>query len=98
VREARGTGAGRQGPSPETLLEFLRAGEAWLARRGLESPRLEAELLLGHALGLPRLQLYLAFDRPLAGAEAGRYRELLLQRGKGVPLAYLRGEREVYSL
>lgn len=74
-----------------TVMEVLRASEQWLTARGAEAPRRSAELLLGKVLGLPRLQLYLAHDRPLDGAERTAMRELLQRRGKGEPVAHLLG-------
>jgi release factor glutamine methyltransferase len=55
-------------------------------------------LLLAHALGLKRLDLYLQFERTLTDAERDRVRPLVVERGRGVPVAYLTGEREFYSL
>lgn len=81
-----------------TLLEVLTRSTAWLKERGGESPRLDAELLLAHGLGLKRLDLYLQFDRPLGEAEVLRLRGLVKERGRGVPVAYLLGEREFWSL
>jgi len=74
-----------------TVMEVLRASEQWLAARGAEAPRRSAELLLGKVLGLPRLQLYLAHDRPLDAAERLAMRTLLQRRGKGEPVAHLLG-------
>ncbi len=53
---------------------------------------------MAHALGLDRLQLYLQFDRPLGEAELSTIRELVRRRGAHVPVAYLVGEREFFSL
>ena len=64
----------------------------------MDSARLDAEILVAHALELERLQLYLQFDRPLAEAELAVIRELVRKRGAHVPVAYLVGEREFYSL
>lgn len=74
-----------------TLVEVLRRTETWFRERGLPTPRLDAELLLGHVLGLPRMQLYLQYDRPLDEAELSRLRPLVQQRGQRQPLAYLTG-------
>lgn len=74
-----------------TVLSVLRGAEAWLARRGIDAPKRSAELLLGKVLGLTRLQLYLAHDRPLAPAERAAMRELLVRRGDSVPVAHLLG-------
>lgn len=78
--------------APKTLLEVLRAGEVYLRERGVESPRLSMELILAHALALPRLQLYLQFDRPLADHELAGLRDQVRRRGLHEPLAYVLGD------
>lgn len=70
----------------------------WLATKGAESPRLDAEVLLSHVRGCPRIALYTAFDEPVADAERARFRELVSRRGGGEPVAYLVGSREFFSL
>jgi release factor glutamine methyltransferase len=70
----------------------------WLAARGAEAPRLDAEVLLAHVRGCPRIALYTAFDTPVAEADRGRFRELVKRRGAGEPVAYLVGSREFFSL
>ena len=75
-----------------TLGEALRAGTEFLERKGVDSPRLDAELLLGKALGLSRLELYTRHDRPLTEAERAAARTLLERRGRREPLAYVLGE------
>ncbi len=60
--------------------------------------RLEAQVLLAHALGCTRVQLYTGFDRPLAEAELTAARELIKRRLAGEPLAYLVREQEFWSL
>ena len=65
--------------------------------RGIESPRLDAEVLLAHALASTRMQLILDSKRPLAPAELGRFRDLVKRRRLREPVAYLRGEREFYG-
>ena len=80
-----------------TLIEVLRLSTSFLAQRGSESPRLDAELLTAHSLGLRRLDLYLQFDRPLREDELAPMRELLRRRAAGEPVAYLVGEREFYG-
>jgi release factor glutamine methyltransferase len=74
-----------------TVLSVLRGAEQWLARRAVDAPRRSAELLLGKVLGLDRLQMYLAHDRPLDDGERAAMRELVARRGDGVPVAYLLG-------
>jgi release factor glutamine methyltransferase len=65
--------------------------------RGIESPRLEAELLLAHALGTDRMRIIVESDRDLADDELARYRALIQRRRKGEPVAYLRGYKEFYG-
>ncbi|MCZ6596466.1 MAG: peptide chain release factor N(5)-glutamine methyltransferase [Planctomycetota bacterium] len=76
---------------------MLERGRAFLERKGLESPRLEAELLVAHALGLDRLQLFLALERPVDQSEVDAARVLLVRRAAGEPAAYLTGTREFYG-
>ena len=80
-----------------TLLEVLRLSTGFLAQRGSDSARLDAELLTAHSLGLRRIDLYLQFDRPLREDELVPVRELLRRRATGEPVAYLLGEREFYG-
>ncbi len=80
------------------LLEVLKKATSWLGERGFESPRLDAEVLLAHGLGIRRLDLYLQHDRPLSDEELARLRALVQERGKGIPVAYLTGVREFYAL
>lgn len=70
----------------------------FLAERGTETPRLDAEVLLAHGLKVRRIDLYLQHDRPLAEAELSSLRTLIVERGRGVPVAHLTGEREFFSL
>lgn len=70
----------------------------WLAARGSESPRLDAEVLLASVRGCPRISLYTAFDTVVGDAERSRFRELVRRRGDGEPVAYLVGSREFFSL
>ena len=79
------------------VVEALRKTQAFFAERGIDTARLDAELLLGHVLGLPRLSLYTSFDRPLDRGETDRFRELVRRRGRREPVAYLLGEREFYG-
>lgn len=83
--------------APRTVAEMLALARPFLANKGIEKPRLEAELLVAHALGLSRLDLYLALDRPIAAGELEAARALLVRRSKGEPTAYLTGQREFYG-
>jgi release factor glutamine methyltransferase len=75
-----------------TLGEVLRATAEYLERKAVDTPRLDAELLLSHALGLSRLELYTQHDRPLSEAELAAARVLVERRGRREPLAYVLGE------
>jgi release factor glutamine methyltransferase len=81
-----------------SVLEILRRTTEFFAGKGVESPRLNAELLVGHALGLPRMRLYLEFERLLTEAELERLRPLVRRRGAREPLQYIRGETEFHGL
>lgn len=78
---------------PLTVGEVLRRSAAYLADRGSPSARLDADLVLAHALGVDRLRLYTDSERPLTPDELARARELLARRGRREPLAYVTGER-----
>ena len=75
-----------------TLAEVLRGATDYLSARGIENPRRDAELLLARALGLARIELYTAHDRPLTDAERAAARELVQRRGRREPLAYVLGD------
>jgi len=75
-----------------TLGEALRSATEYLDRKGIDTPRVDAELLLAHALGLQRIQLYTEHDRPLNEAERAAARALVERRGRREPLAYVLGE------
>jgi release factor glutamine methyltransferase len=81
-----------------TVREILGKTEGYLQEKGADAPRLSAQLLLAKVLGLDRLGLVLAMDRPLSVEELDGYRPLVARRGKGEPVAYLLGEREFFGL
>lgn len=81
-----------------TIVEVLKLCSEHLQKHGSDSPRLDAELLLAHTLGLKRLDLYLKFDRPLTEQELSAYRGLVARRAKGEPVAYLTGHKEFMGL
>ncbi len=66
--------------------------------REIDSPRLEAELLLATVLECSRIHLYTGFDRPLVQDELAAYREMIKRRRNGEPSAYLTGSKEFWSL
>ena len=77
-----------------SLLEILQKTTSFLASRGIENPRLNAELLVGHALGLKRMELYLQFERLLPEADLEKIRPLVKKRSQRQPLQYILGEVE----
>lgn len=70
----------------------------FLRRNGSESPRLEAEILLAHALGWPRVKLYMNINEEVGASGRTEFRNLVRKRSEGAPVAYLVGHKEFYSL
>lgn len=85
-------------PQAWTVGRLLSWTTEWLAARGAETPRLDAEVLLAHVRGCPRIALYTTFDVPVADDERDRFRALVKRRGGGEPVAYLVGSKEFFSL
>lgn len=83
---------------PLTVREILRRTVAYFQEKTVSEPRASAEVLLAHALGLSRLDLYLKHDQPLGSEELSRFRELVKRRTAGEPVAYLTGHKEFWSL
>jgi release factor glutamine methyltransferase len=80
------------------LIEVLKRSAGYLEAHGSGSPRLDAELLLAHALGVRRLDLYLEHGRELSEADLAPYRALVGRRARGEPVAYLTGRKEFMKL
>jgi len=74
-----------------TVLEAIQKSTDFLAKRGVDSPRLQSELLLAHVLETQRLKLYLDFARPLDEAQTAALRELVKRRGNREPLQHILG-------
>ena len=74
-----------------TVLEAIQKSTEFLAKKGVESPRLQTELLLAHQLKMPRMKLYLNFDRVLTAPETDGLRELVKRRGLREPLQHITG-------
>ncbi len=81
-----------------TVLEAIQKSAGFLAKKGVDSPRLQSELLLAHTLGVPRLNLYLNFERTLSAKELDATRELVKRRGAREPLQHLTGSTSFCGL
>jgi release factor glutamine methyltransferase len=74
-----------------TVLEAIQRSTEFLAKKGIESARLQTELLLAEVLKLPRMQLYLNFERTLTSAETEAFREFIRRRGRREPVQHILG-------
>ena len=81
-----------------TIGRLLSWTASYLASQGSESPRLDAEVLLAHALGCERISLYTRFDEVPDDAVRASFRGLVQRRAQGAPVAYLVGHKEFFSL
>ena len=83
---------------PWTIGRLLSWTSQYLKGHGSDSPRLDAEVLLAHVRGCPRIELYTTFDVDPGEETRTAFRELVRRRAAGEPVAYLVGQREFYSL
>ncbi|MDB6109531.1 MAG: Release factor glutamine methyltransferase [Pedosphaera sp.] len=81
-----------------TVLEVIQKSSEFLGKKGVDSPRLQVELLLAHVLQLPRMGLYLNFARELTPAELDQVRELIKRRGQREPLQHIVGSTSFVGL
>ena len=81
-----------------TIGRILKWTEDYFAQKGIENPRLDAEVLLSHVLQKQRIYLYVHFDEPLQAAELAAFREMIKKRIAHVPVAYILGEKEFMGL
>src|ERR1035441_10045783 len=81
-----------------TVLEAIQKSAEFLAKKGVESPRLQTELLLAHLLKLQRMKLYLNFERVLAPLEVDSLREFIKRRGQREPLQHIIGSTSFCGL
>jgi release factor glutamine methyltransferase len=81
-----------------TVLRLLNWTADFLKRKGSESPRLDAEVLLAHVLKWERVQLYTRHAEEVGERDRTSYRELVKRRAEGSPVAYLVGKKEFFSL
>ena len=81
-----------------TIQELLTWTTDFFRTRGMETPRLDAEVLLAAVLGRDRMYLYVHFDEPLEPAELAMFRGYVKERGAHIPMAYILGRREFMGL
>jgi release factor glutamine methyltransferase len=87
-----------QNDGPWTVRKTLEWTTSFFTRKGVDAPRLSAELLLGHVLGVPRIRLYTDYERILSDADRARLRELVTRAGEHEPIAYLTGKGYFFNL
>ena len=81
-----------------TVKRLLTWTTDFLKKKGAESPRLDAEVLLSHVLDWPRVQLYTHFEEEVGERARSSFRDLVKMRSEGAPVAYLVGRKEFFSL
>ena len=81
-----------------TVLDIIKKTTGFLEGKEVENARLNAEHLVGHALGLARMQLYLQFERPLEEEDLEKIRPLVRRRGQREPLQYIMGTTEFFGV
>ena len=80
------------------IKEILDKTVNYFKKYDIPQPRLDAEVLLADLLKMERINLYVNFDRPLTSEEIDSYREMILKRRQGTPVAYLVGQKEFMGL
>lgn len=80
-----------------TLIQILKKTEEFFSKKQIPSPRLDAQILLGHVLQMDKMQLYLNHDLPLAKNEVDQIRQLVIRRGNREPIAYIIGSKGFYE-
>ncbi len=85
-------------PSRWTIKDLLAWTTDYFKQKGIDTARLDAEILLAHALGVDRLHLYLNLDRPLRPDERSGYKELVRRRAAREPVALIVGHKEFWSI
>ena len=96
MSERQGSPVGKE--DPWTVLRLLEWTTEFFQKRGSDSPRLDAEVLLAHARECSRIELYTAFGEEPDEEQRIAFREMVRRRGEGMPVAQLVGYREFYSL
>jgi release factor glutamine methyltransferase len=83
---------------PWTIGSLLQWTTQYFRDKGIDNPRLDADVLLSFLLGKDRLYLYVHFEQPMQTAELAAYREMVKQRAARVPVAYITGRKEFMGL
>ena len=91
-------GAGSQGQEVWTIGRILKWTEGYFQKAGLDSPRLDAEVLLSHVLKKERIFLYVHFDQPMEAAELAAFKACIKRRVQHQPVAYITGHKEFMGL
>lgn len=86
------------GNEPWTVRRLLEWTTQFFGRKEVDAPRLSAELLLAHVLGVPRIKLYTDYEKVLPEAALGKYRELVKRAGEHEPVQYLTGKGHFFNL
>ena len=81
-----------------TIGSILSWTQGYFEAKGIETPRLDAEVLLSHVLKKERIYLYVHFDEPLEKEELAAFRKAVAERARRVPTAYITGRREFMGL
>lgn len=81
-----------------TIGRILQWTEQYFQSKGMDTPRLDGEVLLSHVLGKNRIYLYTNYDQPLEQEELDRFRPLVIERAKGHSVASLTGTKDFMGL
>lgn len=84
-------------PSRWTILELLRWTQDFFKSHGIDDPRISAELLLAHVLGIERIALYVRYDQPMDREELSRFKSLIRRRAAREPVAYILGKKAFWN-
>ena len=80
-----------------TIIKLLTWTASYFRDRGIDSPRLTAEILLARAMGAGRIDLYLRYDQPLSADELVKFKHMIIRRAGREPVAYITGEKEFFG-
>ncbi len=81
-----------------TIIQLLNETQKYFEKKGIESPRLDAEILLAFALKKERINLYIDFQSPVNDNELSIFRDMVKRRAKREPVAYITGYKEFWSV